>query len=103
MTVSPTFDTSGTQAADHGYEMCVMWPSEDGSICPFSVTKQFYSFIVMFVLFEANLCDEADCGVVWFPYFVRISAVWGSWNSNSPFVLFDPREWPFLHFKNTTF
>ena len=52
----------------------------------------FPSFMVsFFVQYEANLGEEASCGLVGFSVcLVGIWALLGSWNPNSPFVLFDP-------------
>ena len=53
------------------------------------------------IQFEANPCDEADCGLVGFSL-VGISAIYGSC-PNSPFVLFDPHHGPFYAPKTSHF
>ena len=71
-----------------------LWPRKDGPICPFGLLP---SFFVMSVHFEANPCNEANCGL-FYPCFALVLQAFGclgSWNPNSSFVLFNLQDGPF--------
>ena len=76
------------------------WAGENGTI---ALLAFFPCFVVIFGQSEANTCYEAKRDLVGFPYFIGISAVLGCWKPNSPFVLVDPQNDPFLHSKTKKF
>ena len=59
---------------------------------PFVLLSFFPCFIVVFVQCDANACDDAKKRfLLCFALFAGISAVVGSWNRISSFVLLNPR------------
>ena len=57
-----------------------MWPRETGTICPFGVFPPVLdSFLVQF---EANPCDEANCGLVTFS--LVLQTFWAVLCSSTP-------------------
>ena len=77
------------------------WLRENGSISPFRV---FRPSLVMFVQFEANLCDEACCGLAGISLVLYVfRLLCSSWNPQNQHLSFSTPKWPSPHSKKITF
>ena len=84
----------------------VLWASPDhfqGIASHLSFSAFFPSFIVSFVQIEADLCDEANCGLVGFPLSSRHLGCFEVLKSKFTIHPFRPQKCAFLHSKKLRF
>ena len=70
---------------------------------PFVLLAFFPCFVVIFGQFEPIPVTRPSVILLDFPCFIGISAVFGLWKPNSPFVLVDPQNGPFYTPKTLRF